>query len=169
MYKNVQIWTKLTNAIQDGDRPQIQLLLEELGGVNAISDIGETPLNIAAGESKLDIMQYLLDLGANINGRCVEGYNAILNAALSPQAALQSNFEAIDFLLEKGADLDAISLHQTTSLYALMQMKMFRPAEYLVKRGARLDVTSVRGIDLLSLECPESLRKLMNERVGTVN
>ena len=60
-----------------------------------------TPLHRASSGGKLEAMRCLLDHGANINARAVDGRTP-LHCAI-----MYSNVQAARFLLERGADVNA--------------------------------------------------------------
>lgn len=66
------------------------------GDENDLELIGGVPLYCAAGINRIDIVKYLISVGADVNSH---GYGSALNVA-----CYKNNYEIVKLLLEKGAD-----------------------------------------------------------------
>ncbi len=80
----------------------VSVLLEAGASVDAEASTGITALHIAAGEDSVEIVQLLIDEGADVNAR---GFAAGVTAL--HQAALFGRAENARILLENGADVNA--------------------------------------------------------------
>ena len=85
-----------------GDTDRMRSLISEGLNINARDrQWGETPLHYAAESGHLDIMQVLLEAGADVNARTDHGGTALMSAALQGQA------ETVKILLDNGAGVNA--------------------------------------------------------------
>lgn len=116
---DIEGFTMLHYACQFGQSEIVKLLLERNpGSVNRTSNIGETPLMMAARASNLVIVKQLLAAGADAGCSNGKGVTAL------HLAAILGNVPLGKALLEAGADIDAKTLEgQTSLMYAVIQGK----------------------------------------------
>lgn len=116
---DIEGFTMLHYACQFGQSEIVKLLLERNpGSVNRTSNIGETPLMMAARASNLVIVKQLLAAGADAGCSNGKGVTAL------HLAAILGNVPLGKALLEAGADIDAKTLEgQTPLMYAVIQGK----------------------------------------------
>ena len=94
----------------------------------------------AMGE-QLDIVKLLIKHGAKVSSRNYSGYTALDGAA-------RCNYiKTMEFLISKGADVNAISTngYKITPLLAACSTLHYEAAELLIKHGAEVNVASVGG------------------------
>ena len=126
-----------------GDRPQTaaalttiaEMLIEAGAEVTATArswshDVDAVYFAVSTGQR--DVLHILIDNGA------------------SPTAALttavwRSDFETADYLIGRGADVNAARSDGKPLLNNLIRWGQFKPAKWLLTRGARVDVADERG------------------------
>jgi len=91
---------RLVEAAKGGDAEYVRQLLDDGADVN-FSDNVSTPLNSAAENGHLDVVELLLVRGANIEGRDSTGFTPLINAAQGEKTDL------VKRLLAAGADINA--------------------------------------------------------------
>jgi ankyrin repeat protein len=89
----------LLAAIRDGDHFTVQSLLDQKADIEARNEVGDTPLMQAALNADSDMVQLLVQRGANVNGRGVYDVTALLRAIHDPNK--------VQLLLSRGARLDS--------------------------------------------------------------
>ncbi len=90
----------LVDAIRRGDAPAVRARLEAGANANAVdATMGVTPLAWAVMLGDAETAALLLDRGADVNGRNVDGNTPLHGAAFLGRVAM------VDLLLEKGADV----------------------------------------------------------------
>jgi ankyrin repeat protein len=91
---------KLHDAAEAGDLPAVQELLAHDYSINALDEVGRTPLHYAVLGEHFAVVNYLLLHGANINVRDEHGNG------YSPldEAARSCSLRMVRLLVESGAD-----------------------------------------------------------------
>ena len=131
-------------------------LLQEGASVNVFGAYGENPLIDAISSQRLDVVELLIDCGADVNWS-----HKYVSITPLHAAAQQDLVEIAQLLIKNGAKLDAkiaddahpyshaqgdlseVFPHRATPLYVAADQKSIRVARLLIKHGANID-----GIDL---------------------
>ena len=121
--------TSFARAAAAGHLNRLRLL--HMAGAN-VNSPGAccSPLFLAAGEGRLDVVRYLLDQGADVNVRQQHGRTAVSEAAFYGHAAV------IKELALRGADLNAIS-DEGTALDIAVSSGNASAADLLKHYGAK--------------------------------
>lgn len=94
----------LPQAVRAGSLETVKLLVEHKADVNEPGGNGKTPLILAAQNGHEDIISYLLERGAEVNGRnAADGTTALMWAANTGRARI------VELLLESGGDARLIA------------------------------------------------------------
>ncbi|WP_428243262.1 ankyrin repeat domain-containing protein [Gynuella sp.] len=98
-------WTPLMRACSFGCHPELVKYLISLGVLvdELEPEDGSTALFEAASEGQPEIIEILLENGANINHQDFEGYTAIMYAVISPEP------KSIDCLLRNNANTELLT------------------------------------------------------------
>ncbi len=158
----------LLGAVLKGDIDKIKNLINKGANVNDRPDtfpyIERTPLHFAAKTGNLEIIEILLDNGADVNIRSFEGttpvYNAVkhghneaikllyrhgANLDLAAEgigstplhsASYVGNLEAVKELVGLGAKVDPVNNAGLTPLFRAVENRNFKIAKYLINEGA---------------------------------
>ena len=98
----------------------------------------DTDLFVFAGKyGQLEMLEFLIDQGANVNGVSLRRKNHEARALHS--AAEAGKADAVTFLLKKGADIDATNLSDMTALHLAAQGGHSKVVESLI--NAKADIT----------------------------
>ena len=118
----------LTIAMQEHSLKVARALLARPGvDVNALNQQGESALMMAALKGDLAGAQLLLEHGAKVN---LTGWSPLHYAASGPEP------ELVQFLLERGAEVDAASPNGSTPLMMAAQYGAEDSVTLLIGRGA---------------------------------
>ncbi|KAK5637085.1 hypothetical protein RRF57_012797 [Xylaria bambusicola] len=110
------------------------LLEEDAADLDSTDSIyGRTPLLWAARDGHLDIVQILLDRGANIDMDDNEGYSPL------SWAAENGHVEVTKLLLDKGADMESVAHNGTTALSLAAAYGNAEVVKLLIERGTNLE------------------------------
>ena len=113
----------------------MSILLKYLNKVTEINDVdistGLTPLLYAINNSRIEIVKFLIENGADIEAEDTEGKTSLI---LSVE---NDDIEKVKYLVENGADLEADDGYETASQIAVIN-KNLEIATYLVEKGASL-------------------------------
>ena len=118
----------ITDAAWRGDLGKVMALVQEDPGcVDIVNAIGSTPLYVASCFGKLDMVNYLLDHGANIHKTVSNGYNP-LSIACS-----WNRLVVVELLVGKGADVTfRVPCHRQTLLMVACENKAIDVLKYLL-------------------------------------
>ena len=104
----------------------------------------DTLLQRAVGMKRTDIVQELLKIGANPNGRG-NGYTVLM------WASKQGYEEGVQILLEKGADVNAVNNKGETALMLAVQSGYENIVHTLLEKGADINAINNKGETALML------------------
>ncbi|EMY13865.1 ankyrin repeat protein, partial [Leptospira weilii str. Ecochallenge] len=149
-----------------------------------------SPLHIAVGAQRLDIIDLLLEQGADINAKNREGYTPIYkipwkqtegfdlfkflqqrgadlqaktnsNISLAHYAALQENIPILKYLFEKGLDVNQQNDYGETPLHWTVNYDCFKSAQFLLNYGAAINVQNWNGRTVLHEASIREYQKLI--------
>jgi ankyrin repeat protein len=158
--------TALHIATENGSEDVIQLLLDNNADINA-KGISGTLLHSAAASGNTDVMNFFLEHGIHINSRDFEGRTALHIAASRKEAKVIElpresginvdaveredlyNANAIAFLLESGADINAKNDAGCTALYCAALSGNAGAIKALLDRRADINIVDAFGNTVL--------------------
>lgn len=135
----------LFHAAASGDLEEVKSALAHGSDVNFRGPGGFAPLNAAARNGHLEIVQYLVERGANID----QNDNHLHKTALLA-ASFERHFDIVQYLVEKGANVNAQSMNGFTPLHDAAYVGNLQIVRFLVDHGA--DVRIKNGHDQTPLE-----------------
>jgi tetratricopeptide (TPR) repeat protein/S1-C subfamily serine protease len=128
-------------AVERGQRPAVERLIQEGADLKARTPDGVTPLYAAAFHGRSEILRLLVAAGAEVNGRAAHGRTALFTAAAEGQVG------AVEVLLSVGADPNARSdpeeLAQTPLHMAAVEGQI-ETARRLIAAGAEVNARNSR-------------------------
>jgi len=165
--------------------PPIRRFITPLGDLSWVDFTGQTPFLRAALAGDMDVMKLLLEKGADPNIATAAGTTALMAAAganwMTGQTFTESKealMQAVQLCLDKGADVNAKNSMGVTAVIGAANRGSDEILEFLVKKGARLDIkdnegrtplTWAEGV-FLATNAPEQkpstmalIKRLMNE------
>ncbi|MCL6588893.1 MAG: ankyrin repeat domain-containing protein [Firmicutes bacterium] len=119
----------MVEAVQKGDTPMVQSLLDKGVSPNLKTDDGKTILMLAAYLGHTDITRLLLNEGAEVNAKDNGGKTALMYAAQA------GNIEMARLLLESGADLNAVDENGQNALQIAQAYHQTDMVEFLSNWG----------------------------------
>ena len=134
----------LLQAAKDGDIKTAKRLLDDGACVNG----KDKAMCTASGQATLwnhpDIVELLLDHGADINGTTgFSGWTALM------QASNKGFTDVVELLLDHGADVNAKSIHAWTALMMAAYGGRVEITEMLLSHGADMNAKSEKGLTAL--------------------
>lgn len=109
------------------------------------ADLSES-LQYAASTGRLELIKLLLTEGADVNQ---------LPGSRSPsalhRAVRENHLNVAEFLINTGANVNAISRGQHTPLHRAVMQNHLEMAELLIKHGANVEITNVHGNTALDI------------------
>jgi uncharacterized protein len=142
--------TPLMIASASGNPDAVHILIERGANPNAAEKAyGQTPLMFAAVSNEADVIAVVVEKGADV----AAATKVRTSAASEPMGGLtalhyavrQGNVEAVDALLERGADINQVSADDTTPLMLATINGRFDLAMHLLERGADATIATAAG------------------------
>lgn len=145
--------------VKEGDLKNISKVLQnKTANVNTINESGYTPLMFAAYYNQLEVIQFLLEKGAEIN--LESKYGTALMAA-----TIKGHRDAVVFLIAEGATLNNKDSYGNTALLHSAVFNRTEIAKLLLEAGADPHIKDVRGnkaLDYVILKQNIDFIKLLN-------
>jgi ankyrin repeat protein len=142
--------TPLMIASASGNPDVVQVLIERGANPNSTEKTyGQTPLMFAAANNEADIIAVLVAKGAD----AAVATKARTSSTSEPMGGLtalhyavrQGNVDAVDALLDRGADINQVSADNTTPLMLATVNGQFDLAMHLLERGADATIATAAG------------------------
>jgi ankyrin repeat protein len=142
--------TPLMIASASGNPDAVQVLVERGANPNAAEKAyGQTPLMFAAANNEADVIAVLVEKGADVAAatkvRTSSTSDPMGGLTALHYAVRQGNVEAVDALLDRGADINQISADDTTPLMLATINGQFDLAMHLLERGADATIATAAG------------------------
>ncbi|KAL1492285.1 hypothetical protein ABEB36_012759 [Hypothenemus hampei] len=169
--------TVLHRAAQSGSLDKVQFLVAKGAKVNATNNNGKTVLHVAAKSGSLNIVQFLIAKGAKIDAIDKDGNTVLHKAAqsgsrdkvqfpvlksanvnpidndcnivLDRDALYYGNLNIVQFLVAKGAIVDAVDNYGITVLHWAALYDTLDVVQFLVAKGAKVDAIDKYGDTIL--------------------
>src|ERR1700720_1225487 len=153
----------LQNMAKIGDLDQIKLLMQSGSNVNSADNRGRTPLYVAAIGGKSNVVDYLLNNGADPNkGASWKGNQRPLHVA-----AEYGNVEIIQNLLHHGAKIDARTTAGETALHYAAWNGRSAAVKLLLEEGANPNAKDIYGYSPLHFRyTPQDVNVLNGSSLG---
>lgn len=149
--------TRLENAIVTDNVRHVRAAVES-GALSANQRVpaaawpdGAPLIAIAARAGSLNVLRYLISVGADVNARSPVGETPLMLAAFfkddadgSSARGSERHEQAVRLLVAASADLENLPFHYTPLAYAAYQGND-RLVRFLIERGARVDADSRDG------------------------
>lgn len=132
---------ELHEAARRGDLRKIKELLGRGENVNARDAIGYTPLHYAAKSGHLDVVQFLVENGADVNAISL---NEFLETPLH-MAVSSGRLDVVRFLVERGAHVDSLDGVLMTPLHWAAGGCNLEVVRFLVEKGANVNARNMYG------------------------
>ena len=130
--------TAISLAAKVGHINVIELLLKHGSLINGIQG-NIFPLYNAALGKNLNVIDYLLSKGANIDQTELNGVSSL------SKATMKGNLDVVEFLWSKGAQIDSFDLDGTTPLIAAANLGYFEIVKFLYSKNANIDKVNNQG------------------------
>ncbi len=146
-----------TETIQYAIEATPILMLAEF--LNQPNEQGLTPLMIVAGRGDRDLVQLLLEMGAEIKGQDQDGNTALHHAAI------QGNAGSIGLLLDHGAAIEVANNQHESALYLAANNGQSLATATLLAKGAGIEKQKLNFLDsAIEKGHTEIVRILLKER-----
>jgi ankyrin repeat protein len=137
--------TALHRASYQDDLAQADALIRSGANVNAATDLGVTPLWLAAQNGSDKMVARLLSAGANPNAPLLAGETPVMVAARGGKTAI------VEQLIAKGADVNARGARRQTALMWAVAQKHPDVVKVLLAHGADVSLRSERWSQVMAV------------------
>ena len=149
--------------VRDGDLAGVQAYLDAGVDINARDENGSTPLHWAALEGHKDIVELLINRGAEVNATSEIGGWTPLHMAAS-----KNHIQVVSFLIKKGADEDAKAIiGGWTPLHWAASEDYDQIVKLLIDNGAKINVKDDLGDTPLDFADIETSKLLISNGAKT--
>lgn len=124
----------------------VDALIAAGANVNAVTDHGYTALFYAAGIGSIELIERLLAAGADIAARTEHGWTALHEAADEDESCA-----SVTYLLERGADPDAVTDEATTPAHVAAPKSHAASTRALLTHMKRPDAVDAKGFGVIHL------------------
>jgi len=128
--------TLLMQSVQRDNMDLFDFLLKRRARLNTRNRNGETALSLAAYQGKLPFVTRLVEAGADVN---LYGWPPLIYAAFNGHAAV------VDYLLKKGAEINATTANGSTALLFAARFGHLEVVELLLQNNANPNIANERG------------------------
>ena len=161
------------NYILENKTDEIKKLVKAGYDINKCIEKGATPLILACSADSYNSAKILIELGADINVTDANGRTPLMFAAINNSvycakvllaqkdiqieqkdqdgttallfAAANNSFEVLQFLIEAGADINAINYYGHSALCFTLMRSKFKMTRILIENGANINYTDKMG------------------------
>jgi ankyrin repeat protein len=137
--------TALDEAVDNGNREMVELLLSRGADVKRRGESGRTILMRLDGDSTSDLVWDLINAGAEVNVKSETGDTPLM------AAAYEENGEILKTLLEAGADVNSKNEDGQTALMVAAEHGRLQNVRALVLAGADINLVDAEGKNALML------------------
>jgi quinoprotein dehydrogenase-associated probable ABC transporter substrate-binding protein len=124
---------ELYDAVLANDIDRTAWLIGKGGDVNMLSNLGTSPLTVAARDGCIPLMQLLVDHGAKVDLRDSDGSTPLMGAVM------RGRLKAVKFLLAHGANLHEGAPRGFTLLSLALEEQQYDAAYALIEAGANVN------------------------------
>jgi 7,8-dihydropterin-6-yl-methyl-4-(beta-D-ribofuranosyl)aminobenzene 5'-phosphate synthase len=159
--------TDVHRAANEGDLAKLKMLIEENSALaNAKNEEQETPLHSAVSGGHVDIVEFLIAAGADIDAQDSQKRTPL------HLACYDGHRDIAEKLISHGANLEARFANGTTPLFWTVPGGHTEVFKLLVKKGADIDVQTENGANLLhsvAMYGQKDMAKILIEKGADVN
>lgn len=140
--------SKLHEPAGRGDLATVKEIIKNGGKVDKKDIAGQTPLMYAAEAGGLEMVKYLVEMGADVDAASgIKGRGTPLIYAAST-----NQIEVVKYLLENNADINATTKSQNeTALIWAVAAGSTTVVRILVERGADQKITNKKGDNVIDI------------------
>ena len=150
---NMDSLTLVKKLVQHGADVNARVTRRPPAGVTALNFVGATPFFMAARGGDVELMQLLVDLGADPLLPNEDGTTPLMAAAgvgtHSPgedAGAPHEAFAAVKLAIALGNDVNAVDRNGNTAMHGAAFKQLPEVVKYLTEKGARVDVWNKKNV-----------------------
>lgn len=147
--------TFLHAAVSGGDTNIVKVAMQYPYEINARSKYGDTPLLGASWKRRLDLLEMLINVGADVNVPDNQGTTPLIAVTPDDDWPTSVDPKIISFLIEHGANVNAADEKGETALFGAAFYGDFETVKLLTAAGADVAHTDQKGRTAISIavEC----------------
>jgi ankyrin repeat protein len=160
------IYDVVVKCVKENNIEIIKLVVTDFNAISSEKSKKNSLLTLCVDNSNIEILEYFLDSGANINER-----SSLAGWTLLVFASHEDKFNLVQFLLKRKADVNVLTDSKNTALNLALKWNRLDIAEVLINAGTITSIKNIRDFDALSIHKynikgrnsnPEQWRKIKN-------
>jgi ankyrin repeat protein len=167
----------LFNAISNNNINLVKKCLANGIPVNSYNSKGDTALSVAAMNGSIEVMKYLLEKGAYVEGQGMANpVTRRLSCTPLQNAARYNAVNAMELLLANGANINLYDTSFRTPLFYAVNSNSEKAAEYLLSKNAKIEIYGYNEDDMfraivspLHIAIENNLAKLAISMINKIN
>lgn len=147
--KDVNGDTILHKCVRQKEPKAVKYLVEEKKmKLDLNNNLGQTPLFLSVFDKNMDMFEYLISKGADVNAKTNK------NETLLFYAVGGNKLDIVEYLVEKqGMDVNARDKEMNTPIFSSVKLPNVKIMKYLIKKGADVKVQNIKGETPLHRAC----------------
>ncbi len=142
----------ILDVIKDGDLKKVRLLVGS-HNIQSEDEDGNTPLHWAVHEGYIDIVKYLVSIGADIHATNKNMYTSFAGACYLNDLVM------VEYLFSLGSNIEVRDCDEYTPLIGSCQFDNIEIVQFLVSHGANIEARDDTGATpLIMAICSDQLK-----------
>ncbi|MEI6518716.1 MAG: ankyrin repeat domain-containing protein [bacterium] len=142
----------LFDAISNNNLDLVKKCLGNGVPVNSYNGEGDTALSVAAMNGAIEVMKYLLEKGAYVEGQgMANSITRRLSRTPLQNAARYGTVNAMELLLASGANINLYDTSFRTPLFYAVNSKSEKAAEFLLSKNAKIEIYGYKEDDFIRI------------------
>ena len=131
---------EIHELVKDGNHDSVKIYLSQHPNqFDVVDNRNSTPLHFACDRGFIEIVKYLVKLGADINKQDINGDTPLV------WAIARNHYDVAEYLIRKGADVNVLNNNHINALFWTIYRSDLAMAKLLIDNGIDIDIQDYEG------------------------